>query len=192
MISTIQKVIKDPQFTIFLQEEWGSKNLQSRLSIRQHLAKHHTRFFTRAQLANLSDLNLVPESEVGCFSISHTQSLGGFTYSEYLHGFDLEEAQRVSEPVIRRTSTAEEFAEAPNKKLLWSAKEAAYKAVARPIQPIEKFNLIMTDFICTNWQSPYNTDVWTFKIQSSKKLNLVLNQGFAFEEKDMIFAIFFR
>lgn len=189
MIATISKAIKDPEFKIELKPDWSSAHSNYRQEIRKFLSAHFTKYFTRAQLATIHDLEHIPKSEIGCFSISHCQKLGGFSYSEFSHGFDVEEISRISDPILRRTTKPEEYEQAPKKYYLWAAKEAAYKALARDNS---ETNLNVTDLICVDWQPQFGLDVWGFQIQSDKQVSLEKNQGFVFEEKGLLFSIFFN
>lgn len=69
-------------------------------------------------------------------SISHTEEQAIFVISEYPIGVDLETRSRVSEAPVRRVCTKEELAIAlMDFKLLWSIKEASFKAIPFAIQP---------------------------------------------------------
>jgi len=75
-------------------------------------------------------------------SISHCPSLGGFAFTQFDYdqllqlGFDLEETYRVSPEVARRVClTAAEYEAAPSAASLWTAKEAAFKALKGVNQP---------------------------------------------------------
>lgn len=191
MIATIRAAIKDPEFEILLNTEWSSQSKNYRQEIRKTLAKDFTQHFTREQLVHLNDLTWIPKSEIGWFSISHCQRIGGFSYSKHLHGFDIEEVVRISEPILRRTCTSEEYEAAPKKYYLWAAKEAAFKALDRS-EDANSSELIITDLHCFGWKSQFGKDVWGFQIKSEKNLSFYLNRGFVFEEKDLVFAVYFR
>jgi phosphopantetheinyl transferase len=69
-------------------------------------------------------------------SISHTMDQAVFVLSECPMGVDLEERQRISEAPVKRVCTATELALIPeDTKLLWSIKEAAFKAIPFAVQP---------------------------------------------------------
>lgn len=69
-------------------------------------------------------------------SISHTADQGVFVVSEYPTGVDLEERQRISEAPVKRVCSSDELKLIPtDTKLLWSIKEATFKAIPFAIQP---------------------------------------------------------
>ena len=186
-INFIRQKITDLDIRFHLSSEFGSENENYRQSIRAYIASQYSFHFSRPQLMNLADLNILPESIDGFFSISHSPKLGGFSYSNLKHGFDLEAIERISKPVIQRTCTSDEVDSAPNPKFLWVAKEAALKAVSK-----NKGEFLVTDLVCENWVSHFETSVYSYRINSIKTLDLTLNKGFVFSEKDMMFAVFFK
>ncbi len=189
--SFIEKTIKDPDLKFVLSKNYSAKQSQHRQSIRNLLAEEFTAHFSREQLANLSDLNIIPSASEGYFSITHNQHLGGFSYSKFSHGFDAESISRISKPVIDRTSSEPERASAPNVKFLWVAKEAAFKALN--VRAENNANsLVVTDLICKGWKSHPETEVCSFRITSEKTIEQSLNLGFVFSEEDVLFAIYFR
>ena len=189
--SFIEKTIKDSDLKFVLSKNYSAKQTQHRQSIRNLLADEFTAHFSREQLANLSDLNIIPSASEGYFSITHNQQMGGFSYSKFPHGFDAESIARISKPVIDRTSSEPERASAPNVKFLWVAKEAAFKALN--VRGENNANsLVVTDLICNEWKSHPETEVCSFRITSEKILEQSLNLGFVFLEEDVLFAIYFK
>ena len=189
--SFIEKTINDSDLKFVLSKNYSAKQTQHRQTIRNLLAEEFTAHFSREQLANLSDLNIIPAASEGYFSITHNQQLGGFSYSKLAHGFDAESIARISKPVIDRTSSEPERASAPNVKFLWVAKEAAFKALN--VRGENNANsLVVTDLICKDWKSYPDTAVCSYRITSEKNLEQSLNLGFAFLEEDVLFAIYFK
>lgn len=186
-LAFIRSQIQDPDVNFDLTNQFKSSKDHYRESIRTHLITQYSSFFNRTQLANLSNLTILPEASRGFFSISHCQSVGGFSFSNFAHGFDVEVLMRISNPVISRTSSDAERAEAPDIKFLWVAKEAAFKAQGRtPSQ------LVMTDLICKDWQSHSETGIFSYRITSEKTLDMKINKGFLFSEEDVLLAVYFR
>lgn len=69
-------------------------------------------------------------------SISHTMDHAVFVLSECPMGVDLEERQRLSEAPVKRVCMPTELTLIPeDTKLLWSIKEAAFKAIPFAVQP---------------------------------------------------------
>ncbi len=187
----IEKTVKDSDLKFVLSKNYSAKQPKFRQAIRTLLADEFTAHFSREQLANLSNLNIIPEASEGFFSITHNQQLGGFSYSKFAHGFDAENIVRISKPVIDRTSAEPERASVPNVKFLWVAKEAAFKAL-NVRSDNNNNSLVVTDLICKEWKSHPDTAVCSFRIASEKALEQSLNLGFVFLEEDVLFAIYFK
>ena len=85
----------------------------------------------------VTDLSQPPRPDLWSISISHTHDLGGWVAlpKPATLGFDLERRARVREAVIRRMCTPDEVALVRDPALLWSAKEAMFKAIATAAQP---------------------------------------------------------
>lgn len=191
MIATIRLAIKDPDFDIAQKSEWAAGHPNNRQKIRTDIAQQYTKHFSREQLALIHDLSLIPKAEIGFFSISHCPEVGGYSYSKFQHGFDIERIHRISDPILRRTASEKEYELAPKKYYLWSAKEAAFKALNRSSSS-DQNDLLITDLHCVNWKPQYGLDVWSFQIQTNKPVSLNLNRGFLFEEKGLLFSVFFK
>ena len=191
-ISYIQSAI-DSEFKMVLNPAWNSSAQDYRLSIRKSLAEKFTEKFNREQLALLHDLNWIPESDLGFFSISHSQSLGGFTFSEQKHGFDTEDLRRISKDVLHRTCYETEIQQCPRVEFLWVAKEAGIKALsgatgyARASQP-----LVVTNLWASDWKSHFENKVFSFRLNSSKTLDFGHNKGFIFLEGEKLFCTYFK
>ncbi|MBK9324433.1 MAG: 4'-phosphopantetheinyl transferase superfamily protein [Bdellovibrionaceae bacterium] len=69
------------------------------------------------------------------YSTSHARAIGGFALSNRPIGFDIEAQDRVQNNTISRVSQNSEVSEAPTHTHLWTAKEAAYKSLAKFSQP---------------------------------------------------------
>ena len=185
-IQVVRSEIKDPTFTIQCNPAWGSESVYHRIQIREHLGTIDSHYFSREQQIQLYDLNQRPQAAEGFVSISHCQKMGGYSYSKFPHGFDVEEIKRISDPIIVRTTTEQERSQAPHSKLIWVAKEAAYKALS-DTQP-----LIITDLVCTTWNCVSELRVWSYKINSSKSVQSGRNLGFVFSTPTLFAAVFFQ
>lgn len=177
----------DQNFRLILDSSWNAKNPNYRQEIRACLSTKFSVHFSREQLALLSDLNWLPLASDGYFSISHCRVLGGFIFSKFKCGFDIEESKRISQDVLKRTSSPEELQSVPRTEFLWGAKESGYKALADSMP-----NLVISDLICTDWESHFENQVFSFRLKSQKTLDFSLNKGFIFTEADCLFAIYFR
>jgi 4'-phosphopantetheinyl transferase len=137
-IENIRTGLQLTQFEVVLRADWGSQNPDYRERLHGELKKRMAKAY--------------PFSDS---SISHCQSLGGFAFTTFDSdhviqiGFDIEEDERVRPEIARRVcQTDTEFQSAPSPASLWTAKEAAYKALKGPKQP-----LVVSDLEVTNWQT---------------------------------------
>lgn len=177
----------DSSFQLVIRPEWGSTQPNYRTEIRNYLSEYFSSHFTRQQLAQLPDLNHRPEATTGFFSISHAQQWGGLSYSLQRHGLDIENKKRISQQILRRTSTEKELTYAPQPELLWVAKESAFKALSH-----QDPNLMITGIECTDWDSHNENKLWTFRINLQKTLDLSRNLGFIFSSEDHLFSIYYQ
>ena len=183
----------DENFRMILNPQWASSFTDYRLRIRRALEEKMTEHFTREQLVLLNDLNWLPESFSGHFSISHCKAMGGFTFSNYRHGFDVEELSRISVNTILRTSSDYERSTCPRNEFLWVAKEAGVKALSgahgyeRP-----EHDLVVTHLRTYEWNSHFENQVFSFRMKSEKALDFSLNKGFIFLEGDKLFCTYFK
>lgn len=177
----------DEKFRLILDKNWNSTNLKHRSEIRGCLERDFSAHFSRQQLARLNDLTWLPEASDGSISISHCRLLGGFAYSKFAVGFDVEETSRISLPVLRRTASEAELAECPVPEFLWVAKESGYKALSA-----SEAGLVISDLHAWDWQSHNENQVFSFRLKSEKTLDLGLNRGFLFSEGVCLFAVFLK
>ncbi|MBC7419283.1 MAG: hypothetical protein H7328_01025 [Bdellovibrio sp.] len=177
----------DPSLQIVVSDKWNSTEREYRALIRHHLGDNFAPHFTKEQWAQLYDLNALPESLKGNFSISHNQTIGGFSYSEIKHGFDVEVKSRISTAILKRTSNEIEYMNAPVPEFLWVAKESAFKALSTA-----GTTLLLPDLVCLDWLSHFENQIWSFRIKSQKTLDFRLNRGFIFSENDILYSIFYQ
>ena len=128
-------------FEFYQNPEWSSQSLQYRQKIRNFI------FERVCSDTHVLDLERPPEIPRARISISHNQKCGGFallrelpsedfTFNEDTGlGFDVELNERCRMPIVRRVCTEGECDIAPNAAALWTAKEAAYKAIPKHRQP---------------------------------------------------------
>lgn len=133
MSLTFQK-IPGTDIEIHLCSSWGSREAGYREKIRAGIAEYalQTGFGTAEELSKLSNLQQLPVLPRGRVSVSHCPTVGGFAVSRTARrlGFDIELIDRPLTSHLNRVSTTDEVAQAPNVALLWTAKEAAYKALS--------------------------------------------------------------
>ncbi len=197
----------DSEFRMILNKNWNSTLPEHRVQIRSAMEQHFTSYFSREQLAMLYDLNWLPRSSIGRFSVSHCKSMGGFTFSRFDHGFDVEQIKRISVDILKRTCEEKELNECPRAEFLWVVKEAGLKAHSffrdnmrsLPVKPDrhgvlgDEFpDLVVTDFTATEWNSHFENKVFSFRLKCKKTLDFSQNKGFLFLEGDELFCTYFR
>lgn len=183
----MMRELVDPTLQVVVSDQWNSTEREYRTLIRHHLGDHFAPHFTKQQWAQLYDLNSLPVSLKGNFSISHNQAIGGFSYSDMKHGFDVEVKKRISTAILKRTSNEIEYLNAPVPEFLWVAKESAFKALS-----VQNSTLLLPDLVCLDWQSHYENQIYSFRIKSQKTLEFHHNRGFIFSENDILFSIYYQ
>lgn len=197
VLSHIQKEIEDSDFKIITFTDWSSSHQGHRLQIRQHIAENYSAFFKRDQMAKLFDLTQIPQPENVSLSISHCASVGGYVFSHYNVGFDIEEKKRISPSVLKRVCSSAELNSAPDPAFLWSAKESAYKALSKQMISFET-HFVMTDVICSNWVHLNHKGLWGYQIDTAllknEKVGTLIhkNLGYAFYYNECVVSVYFN
>ena len=174
-IEQLRKILKLPNLEIFLRSTWGSQNSNHRQEIHG---------FLKEKMA-------APHELLSTCSISHCSGLGGFVFSTYDSnhvvqlGFDIEENSRVTDEIARRVcKSSDEFSKAPSAASLWTAKEAAFKALKGPEQPA-----VVSDIELDGWQT-LNSHIETVRIKNGQKKISSQISGTLIKKKPYTFAIF--
>jgi hypothetical protein len=107
---------------------FGSQSNDHRQRIRMSLYSHILKM--GHDEPSILDLDLIPETSIYSCSISHTQGLGGYAITKLPNhiGIDIEVSSRITPELLRRVCSEEEFNSCPEPSILWSAKEATFKA----------------------------------------------------------------
>lgn len=136
----LREAFADPLLALRLDPSWGAAHADGRRRLREAMAetaaKRHPDL--RREAEALREPSRLPVHPLLGFSVSHSASLGGFVCSSALDvGFDVEASARVSVAACERIAfDGREAAEAPSPAAYWTAKEAAFKALARTgLQP---------------------------------------------------------
>lgn len=189
-IQFIQESI-DSDFKLYLNTAWSSENSRHRTDIRAFMGSKFSTLFTREQSIKLLDLNWLPEMapECGFVSISHCKKIGGFSYSKYKHGFDVEQFSRVSKSVLERTCAPAELEMAPRPELLWGAKEAGFKSLSSSNQAQD---LLITDLVCECWTSHFENQIFGYRLKTEKTLEFFINTGYIFLDQEFLYSFYFK
>lgn len=183
-LNQIRSLIADDKLELNLSAEFSADKKHYRQLIRQDILKRFQSKLNSEEICSVEDLGSFPKTEKIFFSISHNQELGGYSVSSRKHGFDIELYSRISAPIIQRVSAANELSIAPDIKFIWSAKEAAFKALSPSV-------LTVSDLEVVDWQSQNETGLWTYRITSKKTLEQTHNIGFIFQDSTQIYSIYF-
>ena len=114
---------------------------------------------------------IIPDISI---SISHCPLMGGFVFSfdkKTSIGFDIEISDRVDR-AIEYLSTYKEIKEAPEKSLLWVAKESVFKCI-----PLKEEKHFLRDSLIFNWNE-IDGGGYKFKFYVEKKK--IMGKGLAF------------
>lgn len=110
---------------------WASDRPQYRLLLRQAIQSQ-----LKVKEDSMLNLEKLPELPNGFVSISHSQKVGGYVFSQKNKvGLDIESAARVSNKIVQRVSSDDELKLAPGPSHLWCAKEALFKSLRGDHQP---------------------------------------------------------
>lgn len=164
--SLVQSTLQDSSLRLYFNAEWGS--LQENYREKIH-----------AQLANLN------AASFRYHSISHTYNLGGFALSKNPLGLDLEVSDRVQPHIAQRVcATPEEYDRAPNSSALWSAKEAAFKALRSFNQPQTISQIEIVDWHKTTSQ------LEIFNIKNPSQFEAPSGKGCVFQDNLLTYALY--
>lgn len=173
-LEALKTRLPDVQIVAELKSQWGALQDDHRLSLHRAVEPYRE------------------------FSISHAPEAGGFvavapTSSRILPiGFDIEVSERVRSIVVKRVmNESDDVPMRVPQSLVWSAKEAAFKSLKGPGQPI-----VISDIMIFAWK-PVTEELWEFSYApQSKKKGPVINEsvglGFAWREGSLQFSICIR
>ncbi len=136
--SFLQAHFNNPFLQLDLRPEWSSLNENHREHIKARLN----------------------QPGVQSSSISHCPNMGGFVASHkpVRLGLDVEENVRVTDEILQRMFSKNEIALCPERKALWTAKEALFKALKEEGQPA-----VLSDLPELEWVK-VDTDLPIYKI----------------------------
>ncbi|MBL7556502.1 MAG: 4-phosphopantetheinyl transferase family protein [Bdellovibrionaceae bacterium] len=101
-------------------------------------------------------------------SLSHTDEIGVFVLDSAPVGVDYENRDRIQQKIVERVCTPDELKLSPNFQLLWSIKEASFKAIPFIVQPKAITDLCVKT-VSTATSSPINGyDVTQFSAVDTK------------------------
>ena len=156
-------------FTVFSNQKAGTAE---RRELRQQLIqkiKNHKDFESHKKDFDWNNLLITgkkPDSPVASISISHCRNLGVFlfTFDKNLSiGFDMEQKKRITEKIVKRVSSNEEWEKAPTPALLWTAKEASFKCLSSNKTP-----LLLSDCRIYSWKKDPTQKIYFFHCHLEK------------------------
>lgn len=186
-ISLIKSHTRFTSLDGLISEKFGSQQPGHRSLIRSAIVEKNN--FTGSEARKILNLESRPQSEKLNFSISHSPDLSGFVQAPEVLGFDIEKISRMNKQVISRVSTSVEVAETPTFDYLWTAKEAAFKAISAGQSSVQ----VLSDVQIRNWNqlSLNNTLVYSFHCTCATNVIFTHNIGFSMAFLDHNWTIFF-
>jgi 4'-phosphopantetheinyl transferase len=173
-IARIQSFLNLPHLEVLVRHDWGSKSPHYREDLHREVKRRQAKAY--------------PFSDS---SISHCPGAGGFAFTIYGSnqfvqiGFDIEERDRVTEPIARRICRTDlEFQKAPSPSSLWSAKEACFKALKGPNQP-----QIISALEIEEWKAE-DSQFETARLKNSEILYSSQIEGVLMKKETFTFAFF--
>ena len=142
-VDLIKAQFKIKFLALHVDSRFSSLLADARPQIRQDIVANYSSLLSSSEKRVILNLEALPFAQNLFFSISHNKSVGGYATCDQIIGFDLEEISRLSIDTISRVCTSSEMAACPDFRLLWSAKEAAFKT--------SKQLLVMADIEITSW-----------------------------------------
>ena len=134
-------------------EEFVRQQLGCPSTTREQDGDNHLKSQTVKPVGDFSSF-LVPGTRLAhplaSVSLSHTGALGAFvltTDKSRSIGFDIEQTKRVTNRILSRVAGENEIRQAPGPALLWSAKEAGLKSLAKKGQ-----KLFLKDCVVLGWK----------------------------------------
>lgn len=165
-IEKLREILNCPSLTIHMQESWGSANPEHRSLIRDFISKN------------------IPHNKQTHHSISHCRESGIIVVADKNIGVDIEESARVKENIIRRMSTEQEVAAAPDFACLWAAKEASFKGLMNYKQP-----MVVSRLEIGTWLQ-IDPQIETFRLLNNQEFVAPMGQGVVFKGKSHVISIF--
>ncbi len=168
MKSNIQS-IELPEALASQYKLWFLPEIHSNLSDHRSLLRKQTVTLTRPMGISAEDeksllnLNAHPSITNGAVSLSHSPegSVVFYSKSSKYIGVDIEIKKRISEGVLKRVSSKEEFANHPSSFDLFTSKEACWKALNK------KYDIPTLSHIETFDWDAQNVSWWNFSAKSS-------------------------
>lgn len=183
-IALIKKNFSAPLFLeINVKKEWRSTVSEYRSLIRLgFIERHPIEVDSKVEFLNLES---IPTLKHNYISISHSNSEGGYAFSNLPFGFDLIERDRLNEKIVARVSTTKEILDAIDPSFLWPAKESVFKAYSDQLE-------VITEIQIFGWKSISN-NFFTFNVQFESRHSIIpQGRGFVFEKSDVLYGLYIR
>jgi 4'-phosphopantetheinyl transferase EntD len=163
--------------TLYLLQNSATDLQTQRLTLRRQLVEtlrqaHHS------TLPDLLDLLKIPLHPTLSVSLSHTKTYSAFGWCSKPAslGVDIEDLARLKEPLVSRVSSPSEMSTAPRWDLLWSCKEAVFKALpmVNVLSSVEIFDFYPLQHA---EQNEVLKEVWRFRARDTKTQTLLPGAG---------------
>lgn len=188
VIGSFRNTLGTQSLRIFEKEEWGAHNPEHRQKMREFL-RIQAQPPQPATPQSSQDPLVFPEplTRVGekyC-SLTHTLKRGLIALDSFPVGIDLEENSRVQARVVARiASSAKELERMPNPAALWTAKEAAFKALYSFTQPP-----VMSQLEIGGWRESQDGLIF-FELKNAEDFSAPQGRGALFQSDIWSLAVF--
>ena len=121
-------------------------------------------------------------------SLSHTEETGAFAFDSSPIGVDIEKREKIKKEIVARVSQKMEMALDSNFQLIWSIKEAAFKAIPFMVQPktVSEIKIERIESITTKKNSPIQACLFS---ASTKKTPFIKLEGICVFNQDSQLAL---
>lgn len=180
-LNILHHVSSGESFNLILIEELGSKTHSNyRLKVREHLYDLLVKDGHEPS-KNLLDIHQRPTCKDVFISISHCPQHTLLAWGPRTLGCDIELSSRINKKMIGRISTPQELEEAPELSHLWTAKEAAFKAISSSIKLLSSVEIIeWQKEIATHWQTYKAKNASVNKVVGMGQSCLIMNHSISF------------
>lgn len=161
-MQTVSLPISQKDLSIFFIPEITSEQEDHRLSLRKLLLDEISKQ-TKVNIEQILNLEQLPKVRDFTISLSHSKAGSSFCFAKSKNpiGIDIESIDRIGPKLIKRIASQEEITQCPQPKMLFGAKEAAWKALNKPLQ-IATIPQVVTH----QWKN-ISKDWYQFNVQTS-------------------------
>ncbi|MFP5518795.1 MAG: 4'-phosphopantetheinyl transferase superfamily protein [Bdellovibrionia bacterium] len=180
LLGTLQNELNLLDLRLFSSPQWGANNENYRQNIRS---------FLQNKLQSTEPIILDLEQPLTLFreqfiSISHSPETGVVALATQPLGIDVESLTRITPKLVERISQPKELLTSPLPQVLWSAKEAAFKALVHFAQP-----QTMSQIEIGNWRN-LDKNLFSYQVLNAADFSAPIGKGTVFCNNLTCLALF--